>query len=431
MKKRVLTVLVVIALVFNFIFCSYVNADPGELVTSNDRYGGNEALDSNTVMEITEGGSTSQGGPSILSSLGNSIVAIALQMVAMIINAVPIAIQSILSLFATNPATPGEDVFAGIAKVFSALGNTDDHFTIERTVFNDVSLFYINVFNSNDTYEIGMAGATKTIAQNDIVKRLTESVAGWYYTCRTLAMMINLIVLVYVGIRMAFSTIASEEAKYKKMLIDWLSSMLILFLLNYIMYAMIWLGEFVINILYYLRQGLIDAGNEGFEAKILDDIYGMISFQGGVSVFLYSLFFWFLTAIHIKFFLTYIKRLFSVMFLTVIAPFITVTYPIDKIGDGKAQAFEKWFSEYMINVAIQPIHAAIYLVFVFTAGKIAAQSPLISMLFLLSLGRIENIVRNIFQITDSVTSANIDSARKGGGRKGPGAFGMAKMFFKK
>ena len=46
---------------------------------------------------------------------------------------------------------------------------------------------------------------------------------------------------------------------------------------------------------------------------------------------------------------------------------------------------------------------------------------------LLSLGKVENIVRNIFKVTDSVDNVNL--ATKGG--KGPGIGGTFKMFFSK
>ena len=152
---------------------------------------------------------------------------------------------------------------------------------------------------------------------------------------------------------------------------------------------------------------------EGFETLIMEKIYRAISEQTGMQVFLYSVFFWFLTFIQAKFFITYFKRVLSIMFLTIIASFITVTYPIDKMGDGKAQAFEAWFKEYIINIAIQPIHAAIYIVVVFTAGAIAETAPFVAMIFLLSLGRIENIVRNVFGITDSVSMNNFGDELKG------------------
>ena len=121
-----------------------------------------------------------------------------------------------------------------------------------------------------------------------------------------------------------------------------------------------------------------------------------------MRIFLYSLFFWFITAMHIKFFLAYFKRTFTVYFLAIISPFITVTYPIDKMGDGKAQAFENWLKEFFINLFIQPIHAAIYIVFVFTAGRIAEKAPMVAMIFLLSLSEVEKIVRKVFGTPASV-----------------------------
>ena len=46
--------------------------------------------------------------------------------------------------------------------------------------------------------------------------------------------MILLAVLIYIGIKMAISTVASDQAQYKRMLKDWAVSFALLFLLNYI-----------------------------------------------------------------------------------------------------------------------------------------------------------------------------------------------------
>ena len=36
-------------------------------------------------------------------------------------------------------------------------------------------------------------------------------------------------------------------------------------------------------------------------------------------------------------------------FLTLIAPLVALTYPIDKMNDGQAQAFNRWMKEYIFN----------------------------------------------------------------------------------
>ena len=59
----------------------------------------------------------------------------------------------------------------------------------------------------------------------------------------------------------------------------------------------------------------------------------------------------------------YLKRVIWLAFLTMIAPLIAVMYPVDKIGDGKAQTFNMWFKEYLFNALIQPLHLLLYTIF--------------------------------------------------------------------
>ena len=58
---------------------------------------------------------------------------------------------------------------------------------------------------------------------------------------------------------------------------------------------------------------------------------------------------------------TYLRRVVYMAFLTIIAPLVAITYPIDKINDGKAQAFDMWLKEYIFNLLIQPLHLLLYI----------------------------------------------------------------------
>ena len=49
----------------------------------------------------------------------------------------------------------------------------------------------------------------------------------------------------------------------------------------------------------------------------------------------------------ITFTFQYLKRVIFMAFYTLIAPLITLTYPLDKIKDGQAQAFSMWIKEYI------------------------------------------------------------------------------------
>lgn len=427
MKKKLLTVLLIAIIVFNFICVNVVHADLDDVARTTSRLGGNGTIKADAAKEYVESGTDPSGKSMTNDSVGISFGGVVLQGIAGIIDIVLTGIQDIMTIFTANPNSAGNVGFTNA--VVGVLGPTAQHYTIERTVFNEIAIFNINAFNFSESFTNGIGSHTETIYQHKLLLDAKKSVAGWFYTCRTLAMMINLCILIYVGIKMAISTIASEEARYKKMLIYWAESMIVLFLLHYIMYAMFYVGEAVLNIIQELRYNAIASGGAvSFEDMVISKIYLAFATANGGKFFLYSLFFWFLTGIQLKFFITYVKRTFTVLFLVVISPFITVTYPIDKMGDGKAQAFEAWFKELLINIAIQPIHAGVYLVFVYTAGKIAQNAPWVAMVLLLSLGRIENIVRNIFKITDSVQ--NIDDARKPKGGKGGGIGGILHMFKK-
>lgn len=412
MKKKLVSILLIVVIVFNFILACPVYADPDTTSSDRERYGGNGVVSGEAIKSIVDDGTDSQGNTFKHDNFGTTIVGTILQYIATVINMLPLSLQGMMTLLAANPENAGEDdsFLDQSLSIVKAIYSPEYRFTINRTVFNEVALFNINVFNMEDTYEVGISNP-ETINQSQAIISLKENTAAWFYACRALAIMLNAILLIYVGIRMALSTVASDEAKYKKMLIDWAVSLVIIFLLPYIMIFVIGLGNIIENIMFSIRETMVAAGEKSFEEEILQTVYWNFENEGGTRLFMYSLFFWFLTFMHIKFFLAYFKRTLTVFFLTIISPFITVTYPIDKIGDGKAQAFESWLKEYLINVVVQPIHAGIYLVFVFTAGKIAEKAPFVAMIFLLTLGRVENIIRNLFGITNSVTMKKMEFKR--------------------
>lgn len=415
MKKKLLAVLLIIVLVFNFIGACPVYADPDDETGGIPPSNGEGTVTPEQANELVTNGKTSSGGSIGISDV---VLGFIFQVLSIMFNSFPMAIHVMLNALTTNPESSEswfdkETLSKWNIDVPMMSVNPEKFFTIQRTVFNEVALLNVDVFNMEPTYTVGTDANEQTINQPDVIIKLKESTAGWFYVCRLFAMMINLCVLIYVGIRMAISTVASEEARYKKMLISWAESMVLLFFLHYIMDFALDLGNGVLNIIYNLKEGM---GAEGFEITILEKVYNAIFEKSGMQIFMYSLFYWVLMFLLIKFFLMYFRRVLTVMFLTIIAPFITVTYPIDKMGDQRAQAFEAWWKEYIINIAIQPIHAAIYLVFVFSAGVIAEKSPLVAMIFLLVLGRIEKIVRSIFGVADSVSVHNVGEELRG--RKG-------------
>lgn len=379
--------LLVATLLFNFIFCNHVYASDSSY-TQDD-----PDLSSADVSKILLDGVAEYGG-----------------------NGVNLVLTAFSTLFGTIAGILSAffNFFPAMIRVLMS-ACVGENFLIQKAVFGEIAIFDVNYFNISEPYQytIGTGDYEQTFTSDaDMILSLRKSVAKYYYILRLIAIAIALLVLIYVGIRMAISTIADDKAKYKKMLIGWVESMVILFLLQYIIVVILGVGKLFGNLVYNLKGILEASGDITFEAQILTEIQGAMLGKAGWNYVMYSVMFWVLVYIQTKFFLLYYKRLITVGFLILIAPIITVTYPIDKIGDGKAQAFSVWLNEMMMNVFIQPIHGIIYLVFMYTAGEIAKQSIWVAFAFLLVLTKIEKIILRLFDLRKVTSLKPIDEQRK-------------------
>ena len=100
---------------------------------------------------------------------------------------------------------------------------------------------------------------------------LKTYIAGWYKTLRNLALVILLSILVYVGIRIMLSSVASDKAKYKQMLGDWVVAVCLLFLMHYIM-------SFSIYIVNELTDMIVSIQADGSKKnEVLNQIRGNLT----------------------------------------------------------------------------------------------------------------------------------------------------------
>lgn len=388
--KKLVTSMLLIVLLFNFIFLnsSYGAAEDN----ADDSVLAQEAKPSDGMMKsiLEEGTAAHKQDDSIkttlsFSNFGSSIVGFVLGILSRLFNAV-IALEL--------------DIIFGQLTYTVENGELQYFVTIDRLVFNRIPLLNANYFNTKDTYKVG----DLELPINENNKLIKESIARVYTICRILALIIGLVVLVYIGIRMAISTVASEQAKYKKMLISWFESIVIIFAMPYIMAALFTIEEVLIGVFYELRNSLMGGNtNEVFENVVRNIVLELVFSASGIELTMWSIMYWVLLYMEIKFLWTYTKRFFMIGFLVAIAPLVTITYSIDKAGDGKAQAFSNWLKEFILNVLIQPLHAIIFLVIVMTANNIASKAPIIAIFLLLSMGTVEKMVRVVFNVSDSVT----------------------------
>lgn len=237
---------------------------------------------------------------------------------------------------------------------------------------------------------------------NAIIK-LREVVASWYVAIRMIAIVGLLSVLVYIAIRMMMSGIAEDKAKYKKMLMSWVVALCLLFFLHYIMSFIMTLSEMITGFVSTNASTAINVNLNNGEQEFSTNLIGLVRFQiqhtSTLKKFTYMMVYIMLVVYTIKFTWIYLKRVLTMAFLTLIAPFIALTYPIDKAGDGKAQAFDMWIKEYTFTALTQPLHCLIYTVFTSATIALSKENPLLAIIIFPCMGYAEKFLKSLFGFT--------------------------------
>lgn len=255
----------------------------------------------------------------------------------------------------------------------------------------DINFINPNKYTNSDGEEVESSAA-----------KLQPTIASWYVAIRNLAVVGLLSILVYVGIRIIISSTASDKAKYKQMLVDWLIALCILFFMHYLM-------SFIITMTESVCTAIAGDGSSNITVNVTDEngshtfntnLLGLARFKTQYKDFgpkmAYLIMYLALVIYTVVFTWFYLKRLLMMAFLTLIAPAVALTYPIDKMNDGKAQAFDAWLKEYAFNALIQPFHLIIYYVFVTSAMDLASTNIIYMIAALAFIMPAEKILRKFF-----------------------------------
>ena len=288
----------------------------------------------------------------------------------------------------------------------------------EEIFQNKIALLDVNFFNPNKYDPIETSVGVDGEQQTSTAAMLQGTISSWYLALRNLALVVLLSVLVYIGIRIIISSTAQDKAKYKEKLFSWGVAVALLFFMHYIMSFATTVVEAiseginkanvpVILVLpdltdYYIETKDYERDEKGniknvdengepigepetvkvdanqFFSENLTDASGQYvwptNLMGKVRLDMqleipeasednillrklgYTVLFLILVFYTIAFLVVYIKRVIMLAFLTMIAPLVAMTYPLDKMKDGNAQAFNMWVKEYIFNLLIQPLH---------------------------------------------------------------------------
>ncbi len=304
----------------------------------------------------------------------------------------------------------------------------------DKIFSNEILLFDVDFFNPKED-EVLKDRNGNEVYNNDgtlrylqsTAKQLRTAIANWYNILRDIAIVVLLSILVYIGIRILISSASNDKAKYKQMLVDWIVAICLLFVMQYIMsFSNLFIGKvtelvkttktsngyttFIEDKNGKVSEKLDDLG---YEYKIEEQdgkkfvvwptnslgfarLEAQMAKNENTTFAGYSLVFFILVLFTVYFIVTYLKRVLYMAFLTIIAPFVAMTYPLDKINDGKAQAFNMWFKEYIFNLLIQPMHLLLYTMLVTSAYELASTNIIYSLVALGFMMPAEKLLRKFF-----------------------------------
>lgn len=314
-------------------------------------------------------------------------------------------------------------------------------YTPEKIFSGQVPALDINFINPKDWAEaknedenqIYDDKTAEAMNKKSVAQGLHQVIATWYVSLRNLAIVGLMIVLVYVGIRMVISSTASDKAKYKQLLLDWLVAMCLLFCLHYIMSFTVTFTQAITDAIVGNKESVNTIPVQVYNNPTTDsetgeitggklvvefntDLMGLARFQVQMedmgTKILYMIIYLALVIYTVMFTFTYLKRTITIAFLTLIAPLVALTYPIDKINDGKAQAFNMWLKEYIFNALLQPFHLIIYMVFVGSAMELASNNPIYAIVALAFITPAEKILRKFFGFEKASTAGTLGAFSK-------------------
>ena len=302
--------------------------------------------------------------------------------------------------------------------------------TMDDLIFNHYPETQISFFK-------GDSNTTDDDGGSSIIAALSGTINTWYSIFRKIAVVVYLILLVYMGVRIMLSSTGKNMAMYKNLFMYWCIGVAILFLYPYVMKYTIELNNTFVKLIENSKSTILGsndtkattAQSESVDSLLVidfdknpfaepssnsSDYMATISSRANASKrFALSLTYLILTWQLVTLIVYYYKRVFIVALLIVIFPLVAASFAIDRIADGKSQAFNKWNKEFFLNTFIQSFHAIVYIFVCGTISVTMLSGTNATMDYVLILTGVtflftgEDIIKRIFSQGNSATAKSL------------------------
>ena len=340
-------------------------------------------------------------------------------------------LQHVLLGITGDNSSTGSDGFFGT----SATSESGERITVESIFFNQIPILDANFFNFESAgghsllVEREIIGPlqpgqerTQIVADTDnVAYRLRENLATIYIVLRNLSIAVMLFILIAVGIKIAFTSIAEKKAEFKQFLTSWVFALAVIVLMHFFMYAMFSINDTFVGICkdwnkqsakQTVKEILVDQKADE-EISLYDAVrtkaYAFNWKEGVPATVVYV----YLVYLLIRFSFIYFKRYLTIYILALTGPFMGVKYAIDRILGKKAKSnsLNKWFKDFAFNVLLQTVHAFIYTIFMAIAISVSSRSiagALIAVVMLNFMLQADKIIIKVFGLDKAGSLADVN-----------------------
>lgn len=297
----------------------------------------------------------------------------------------------------------------------------------DQIIFNGLSMLDPNFINPN-----GDSGS--------MVNIMKDIVQNFYYSFFALAGTVFVLAAVVIGIKLAFSALASEKARYKEAIKSWIMGLGMLFLMHFVLAGMFAINEqicisaskicknvtFEVSILEFIPvagsmiKNMINIAGSIFGNPNASD-FTNISVQGYGGLILkfamngifqqdlvYSIGLAIMLGQTFTLIIMYIKRVFYCIILGMIAPLIVAMDTIQKVVTGRdSGVLKNWFQNMVAIIFNQSFQAIFLCVTLILISKISKSENsdlivgLVSVICLNAIMKFDKLFKELLGIKDS------------------------------
>ncbi len=296
-----------------------------------------------------------------------------------------------------------------------------DDITVDGILFNNYPKTRLSIFQSERT------GDSKNpfLEESGLLDNGGEKglITKYFLFFRNISLIFYVAMLLYLGVRVLLVSTGSKKEKCKSMLADWVKGIIILVIFPYIMRYTIVLNDSIVEYIESVKsdkdlatgKSLFPSTNANLSETDAESLHAANSEaqkNGDIMSYVramaydtgrmaYAILYMFLIKLLLGFIYMYFKRLLATIFLVIIFPLVSISYAIDRIADGKSQAFGNWYKEFVLNVFMQTFQAINYVIVMsvilaLKPGSGVAFNVILAIIGLNYVSKGEEILRSMF-----------------------------------